>query len=139
MGLTGKPRHGDSVRKYAETDGRSKSDAAERLHAVQTLRTLSGATIGSSARRSESRETALDSPATALGARRRIYAAACEIVFIDRAKDLDPGSTWGYFPNLIAIASDPTRRCMEPESCFGKSRNKMTETLRKCHAKFSPK
>ena len=95
MSLSGQPRRGVRFRKYVEIADWGNREAAGGIQVVRTLRTLSGATIGASARFSGSRSVKLDCAASALSGESREYASSCEVVFTDRAMDLDRRSTWG--------------------------------------------
>ena len=110
-----KPKHGARIRASELVDG------IGRFHVVHTLTPGTGATAGAKASISESRENTIafirDTLSVPDSSTR--YAEDVRILFSDRARDLDHMDTQAALPNLLCVASDPLRRCIDVEACFG--------------------
>ena len=128
------PKHGARIRASELVDG------VDRLHVVHTLTTGTGATAGAEASFSESSDNTIafirDTLSVPDSTAR--YAESARILFSDRARDLDRPDTWAVLPNMLCVASDPLRRCLEVESCFGGKKSPLSANLRRLHMKFSP-
>ena len=139
MGLSDQPKHGAKIRK-ADAINPARPRDQERIRAVHTAATSSGAIISASAEFSERRDTTIDflKRSILLSDGVTSYANSVRVIFTDRARDLDDEATWRAPPCLLAVASGPLHRCLEVEACSGGKITRLSTLLRRAHQKFSP-
>ena len=117
MSLSSQPKQGAKIRKN-ENSRASLNESRERLHVAHTVATADGAAIAASAEFSERQEITIASLKRSLMPRGRDtdYSPSVRLIFTDRARDIDDATTWEAFPNLVAVAAGPLRRCLEVEA-----------------------
>ena len=116
MSLSNQPKRGSKIRKR-ENSRAPLTESMGRIHVSHAAATADGAAIASSAEFSDRGEITIAFLKRSPMPRGRDtdYSPSVRLIFTDRARGLDDATTWEAFPNLVAVAADPLRRCLEVE------------------------
>ena len=143
MSFPGRPKQGAQIRSARRGTSlwpNRQIPETHRRRVAHTLTTVSGAAIAASSEYSEGRAIAAYFTMRSLREESAgdSYLRHVRILYTGRARDCDRGDYWAVLPGLLAIASDPMRRCFEVESCSGGKITKIPPALRKVRRKFTP-